>query len=325
MKVHEILQRVDLPPSDWKPSEETLMNIFNSMTTQIFTMPPHYVNIMETAPISYFVESPQIIPWLWDKHKFERKSLLAKFMTIYNFSSYCYGGVRTIERKALPADTKKEIHDLCIKCFDVLSANDSLEREVHELRISILNLIQGERTINYTEHLMFAYLSNNLDMINFWTSNGLSSSRDPEFYSLLWGKIVRKQDYVEARSSVIDAAFKCDFYPECIINDMVIAGHTKNKVKLVGGIVSKLDMAEIKKHKQISLGLDLSDPDGFAEIEAAIKFHRKTLGRFAGNENYDVLKSIFRHLSKEDQIFAAPACVNQGLGNYIDKFLRAKE
>lgn len=293
----------------WTPDAKLMSDVFSIISEQYLISSPIQYQYEESGLFKMLID-PKMIYWAWNTFPNQRHSFLLKLISHYSRRQYVNGNYIS----TLQAESKQAIIDISTVCFDA-TPDDSNEIPLQELRIKIISALSIDRHIDFAGKFMFANLSKDRNLSDFWFRNGIEHSRDPNFYSMAWSKIDRSPGYVDKRDAVIHAATKCDFYPESIIGDLVSSGHAKNKLSLITKIANKVITIERK------IGLYVVDSELKQNLKEAVLRHKMTLGRFVGCDDYNIQRQIIPHLTREDLIFAAPIASGLGLNSLIEKYM----
>jgi hypothetical protein len=296
--------------SDWQPSQSELMTIFKSVAKNHLAPVGSYIYREEERGTFNIVVNQNAIKWYWNNFPEDRYSALVKLLNLYHYNRY---DSLIFKNVSLPNEEKEIIIRIAEACWDAIP-DQTTSTDLLIAKISMLS-IPINRSINFATKLMEAYISGNTSLADFWKRNGMERSKDPAFYSMIWSKVGRKVGYTDERNSIINAAEKCESFPEQIINDLVSAGHVKNKYSVCSILAKKI--YRIKETcDRIKKPYD-QEPE-LAKTQILIS-------RFANSDDYSILNEIIPVLRKQDLVFAAPAAAKHGLGRQLDRYMNATE
>lgn len=291
-------------PTDWVPSQETLMAVFfASASDTIFSS--RYYRSEESSSFKKIL-CPEIFPWFWNQAT-DKVSVFNRLLELYNYRHYA-GNYQA----GIGEDNKQSIKMIVDAVWEVLP-EDSQSLSVQSLRVNIARIFPDKK-IDWTAKILEASLSNNTSLFRLWRETGMETSSDPAFYSFLWSKVERGRGYTDVKSGIISASKRCKYLPESIINDLTTSGHNKNRSTLISVLINKIDETRntIERNKNSVL---------IPEWNEYISYCQKTMTKFSSCEDYDVLRAMIPYLKREDLVFVAPAAAKVGLQQLIDRFM----
>ncbi len=301
--INDYFQNIQFENS-WFPSQNFLESIFSTAATQICGSDGYYRE--ENTPLYPLLLSENLFFWVWNSSPNKRHDILKKIISLYNTKRSYYNS-----KDLLSSEQRADVINIATACFDALPEDSEL-RVVQDLRVS-LSQLPIDRKIDYTKKYMESSLSSNGTLSSYWRGVGLDNSKDPVFYATVWAKQERCQGYTDVRSMIIEAASKCEDFPEQIISDLVSGGHIKNKLSLIRVFIGKIDaIKSFEARNKISVPSPKIDQ------------YRSVLARFSSIEDYSVQKAILPYLSKESLVFAAPIASKLGLGGLLDRVMRGE-
>lgn len=297
--------------SDWRPSESEMIQVFKAVVKNHLAPSNGYIYREEERGTFDIAVTKDTMRWFWNNFPEDRYLALNKFISLYNYSRYDSFQFKNIH---LPEEQKKEILNIVETCWDAIP-EDTQSIDVLNMKISMLS-IPVNRKISFTSKLMEANLSGNPSIADFWKRHGLDKSKDPSFYSMVWSKVGRKVGYTDERNGIINAASKCDSFPESIINDLASAGHVKNKYALCAILANNIYKIREKHAYNKSTS---------AEVDPELVKNQILIAKFASSDDYSILNLIIPVLRKQDLVFAAPAAARHGLQRQLDKYMNSME
>lgn len=301
-ELNDLLNKIKIE-SDWQPSQELMMEVFNATAKGMLAENERWYRREESASFP-LIASPNVLTWFWGI-AVDKQAYLGRLFDIYAYRSY--GGPFP---NGMSQSVKDEIRSIVFKAWDALP-EDSTSEVVQSLRIRISQIFP-EKVINFTEKLFQASISADKQSFDFWSRNGSEVSTDPAFYSMIWSKIERSKGYTDQRGYVIECAKKCKIFPEQIINDLTSGGHNKNKASVVNVAVGHI--GDLRKRIARDKNLE-------SLLATEMEYWQSVLARFVACDDYYIIQKMIPNMRREDLIFLAPAAASAGLGPLIEKYM----
>ena len=302
-------------PSSWIPDQELLLKIFSCTAKSCFGLSGGYVYREEDSEVFPHLMNEDVILWIWNSFPDRRQDLLTKLTTVSSYTKY-NRNTREYDSAATEAQ-RNLIKKISTDCYDSLpESSESIL--INQAKVSLLSFV-SDRKIDFAAKMMETGLMGNKPLLDFWHKTGMEKSSDPAFFTMAWSKIVRGKGYTDHRSLVINAAARCDFFPESIISDLIDSGHNKNRMSVIHVFIEK-----IKKSKRILEDLSRfgakDNPQKILE-EDNIKYCQSVLAKFVGCEDFYIQQIMIPYLRREDLIFAAPVASKLGLQRLLDQYM----
>lgn len=304
--------------NSWAPDQDLMIKIFSAVSELVFSGDSFsYQSRDENAPLHRMMMDKNIIAWFWGNFPNNREKFLEKLMRLYNHNRYDYSSRTSVS--TLDPESKEFLIKVFTDSFDAIpDSSDSINDLTLKIHLSSMPI---NRKIDYTAKMMEAALSGDRSMVDFWNRMGMDRSKDPAFYSMAWAKIERSQGYTDRRSNVIRAASKCQDYPESIINDLINAGHNKNRSALISIFVDRISELNNKKNNSAYRNI----PSVQSACDDDIRYCQSVLAKFVGCEDIYIMQQLIPHLRRDDLIFAAPTAAKLGLQRLLDRHMNGSE
>lgn len=316
--VSECFSTVNYPTS-WAPDQELLLKIFFCTARYCFGVNGAHIYREEDSEAFPFLMNEDVILWVWGSFPDKREALLSKLNSISNFNKYNrntgkYDFVATEAQRNL-------IKKISTDCYDSLpESSESIT--VLQRKIALLPIV-SDRKIDFAAKMMESNLTGDRNLSDFWHRAGMENSSDPAFFTMAWSKIVRSQGYTDRRSSVIQAASRCEVFPESIISELIDSGHNKNRATLISVFIERIKKSNDMLARLARFSSEESPQKAVEENK--IRYCQSVLAKFAGCEDFYIQQTLIPYLRREDLIFAAPVAAKLGLQRLLDRYMNGIE